>query len=76
MTIAQATIKGQVVIPADLRRKYHIHKGTRLAVLDREGEIIFKPLLSDPIHQGLGIVKGGRSALKELLRDRTLEAKR
>ena len=76
MTIAQTTIKGQVVIPADLRKKYHIQKGSRLAILDRGGEIILKPLGNDPIHQGLGMVKEGRSALKELLRDRMFEAKR
>ena len=76
MTISQTTVKGQVVIPADLRKKYHIQKGSRLAILDRGGEIILKPLGNDPIHQGLGMVKEGRSALKELLRDRMFEAKR
>lgn len=76
MTVAQATIKGQVVIPASLRKKYHIQKGSRLAILDRNGEIVLKPLGKDPIHEGLGMAKGGRSALKELLRDRFLEAKR
>lgn len=76
MTVAQTTIKGQVVIPAFLRKKYHIQKGSRLAILDRNGEIVLKPLGKDPIHEGLGMAKGGRSALKELLRDRALEAKR
>ena len=75
MTVAQATIKGQVVIPAPLRKKYHIQRGTRIAILDREGEIVLKPLGDDPIHQGLGMAKGGRSALQELLRDRTREAR-
>lgn len=76
MTVAQTTMKGQIVIPVFLRKKYHIQKGTRLAVLDRNGEIVLKPIGKDPIHDGLGMAKGGRSALKELLKDRTLEGKR
>ena len=76
MHITRATIKGQVLIPVALRKKYHIRKGSKLAILDREGEIVMKPLQKDPIHEGLGLYKGGRSALKELIKDRRAEAKR
>ena len=73
MHITQATIKGQVVIPVALRKKYHIQKGSRLAVIDRDGEIVLKPLVEDPIEYGHGLLKGGKSALKELLRQRKLD---
>ena len=76
MYVAQATIKGQVLIPVELRKKYHIQKGSRLAVYDREGEIILKPLHEDPIAYGLGLAKGGPSALKALLKDREWEARK
>ena len=36
----------------------------------------WKIQVKDPIHQGVGMAKGGRSALKELLQDRVLESKR
>ena len=76
MHITQATLKGQIVIPVSLRKKYHIQKGSRLAVIDREGEIVIKPLVKDPIAYGHGILKGGKSALKELLTQRKLDVER
>ena len=76
MVITRATIKGQVVIPIGLRRKYHIRKGSRLAVIDKGGEIVLKPLGEDPIAYGRGLLKGGPSALKILMEDRKREAKR
>ncbi len=76
MTIVKTTVKGQVVIPAKIRNKYHITSGTEVAVIDRNGEIVLKPLLKDPIKEGKGIFKGGSSALKALKNDRTEESKR
>ena len=76
MHIASTTIKGQVLIPVQLRKKYHIQKGSRFSVIDREGEIVFKPLVKDPIEYGCGLFKGGKSALKELLYQRKMDAKR
>ena len=76
MVITKATIKGQILIPVELRKKYHIHKGSRLAIIDKDGEIVLKPLVDDPIKAGLGLLKGGPSALKFLLAERKRDAKR
>ncbi|VAX34992.1 hypothetical protein MNBD_UNCLBAC01-259 [hydrothermal vent metagenome] len=78
MYITQATIKGQVLIPVELRKKYHIQKGSKFAVLEGVNEIVLKPLKENPIEYGHGLIKGvkGKSALKELLVDRKKEAKR
>ena len=78
MVIATATLKGQVVIPAPLRRKYRIHQGSRLAVLEGEGQIIFQPLPDDPVKESRGFLKrfGGKSALKALMEDRAAERRR
>lgn len=75
MTIVKTTIKGQIVIPAQIRNKYHITHGTEVAVIDRNGEIVLKPLFKEPIKEGKGILKGGPSALKSLMDDRAEEAK-
>jgi len=75
MAIVKTAVKGQVVIPAKLRAKYHITKGTRVGIIDRNGEIVIKPLLRDPINQGFGIFKEGKSALKVLLSERKKERK-
>ena len=37
------TKKGQVTIPAELRKKFKIEKGTRLTVMETEEGILFKP---------------------------------
>jgi len=76
MNIVKVAVKGQIVIPAELRKKCHITKGTRVMVTERDGEIVLKPLLSNPIEEAKGIFKGGESALKALLMDRAEEAKR
>jgi AbrB family looped-hinge helix DNA binding protein len=73
LAIVRTTVKGQVVIPANIRKKYHITKGTIVNVIDRDNEIVIKPLLSDPIEQAFGIFKGGKSAIKVLLSERKKE---
>ncbi len=75
MSIVTATEKGQVVIPAKIRKRYHITKGTKVIVFDNEGQIILKPLLKEPVKQARGIFKKGTSALKTLMEDRKEEAK-
>lgn len=41
--IATVSSKGQLVIPAQLRKKYRLKSGSRVAVHDRDGEIRIKP---------------------------------
>jgi AbrB family looped-hinge helix DNA binding protein len=75
--IAKATIKGQVVIPADLRKKFNIKKGSKVSIYEGEGNvIIIKPLPEDPIEASKGMLKGKTSILKALLKDREEETKR
>jgi AbrB family looped-hinge helix DNA binding protein len=77
MTISKATIKGQVIIPAPLRKKFNIQKGTRVAIMEGEGRVILiKPLPDDPIEASRGMLKGKSSLTKALLKDRLEEAKR
>lgn len=76
MNIAKATIKGHVIIPAELRRKYKIKKGSKVSIYEGEGNvIIIKPLPEDPIEASKGMLKGKTSILKALLKDRKEEAK-
>jgi len=45
MLTVKATEKGHVIIPAHLRKKYKIRKGSRVRVYEGEdGVIILKPL--------------------------------
>ena len=75
--ISKATIKGQVVIPSALRKKYNIKKGSRVSIYEGEGNIIIiKPLPDDPIAASKGMLKGKTSIMKALTRDREEEANR
>lgn len=76
MVITRATSKGQVVIPVELRKKYNIIKGTRLAISAGEGNVILvRPVPDDPVKASRGILKGKTSLTKALLKDRAEEAK-
>ena len=77
MTISKATIKGQVIIPVELRKKFNIKKGTRIAIEEGQGRVILlKPLPDDPVSASRGMLKGKTSLTKALLKDQREEAKR
>jgi len=77
MTISKATIKGQVIIPVELRKKFNIKKGTRISIEEGQGQVILlRPLPDDPILASRGMLKGKTSLTRALLKDRREEAKR
>jgi len=69
-----ATTKGQVVIPASVRRKLGITNGTRIKVeLDEENaQIILRPITREYIHSLRGRLKG-KGLLKELAAEKARE---
>ena len=73
-TETRATEKGQIVIPAPLRKKYGIKKGTRIQIYEQGDQIVLNPLSPEVIRAKLqklrGIVKGGPSLTKELEAER------
>jgi AbrB family looped-hinge helix DNA binding protein len=77
MTISKATVKGQVIIPAPLRKKFNIKKGTRVAITEGEGNVILiKPLPDDPIEASRGFLKGKTSMVRALIKERREESSR
>lgn len=74
MPTTTATIKGQVTIPARMRKKLNIHQGTRLKVEEKNGKIIMEPLPDDLLEAGRGFLKSRGKVLKSLLADRKFEA--
>jgi AbrB family looped-hinge helix DNA binding protein len=68
----RATIKGQIVIPAALRRKYNIQGGTRIQVYEEKGRIILHPVNRETIQKVRGLFKGP-GALKLLREEREKE---
>lgn len=45
--INKITSKGQVTIPADLRKKYNLSKGKKIIFIETEDGILIKPVLSE-----------------------------
>jgi AbrB family looped-hinge helix DNA binding protein len=64
-----ATIKGQIVIPAALRRKYGIKSGTKIIVTDAGDGIVLKPVTEQYLKGLQGSLKG-KGGLKILLEER------
>ena len=74
MKTATVSKKGWVVIPAELRKKYHLEPGTKLVFIDSDGTIALVPVPKDPIESGYGMLAGeGPSLLEDLLKDRQWE---
>jgi AbrB family looped-hinge helix DNA binding protein len=67
------TTKGQLVIPARLRRRFGIKKGTTVSFLEEGGRIIVQPVTRQFIRTLRGSLKRGPSALDLLLKERKQE---
>ncbi len=52
--------KGQVVIPVEVRRKFHIEEGTRIAFLEEKGRLFIQPVSDQFIDQMQGVLAGRR----------------
>jgi AbrB family looped-hinge helix DNA binding protein len=68
-----ATVKGQIVIPAELRRKYRIKAGTKINVIDTGEAILLKPVTEESLKRLQGKLKG-KGVLKSLLEERQKDA--
>jgi len=70
MPIVKTSVKGQIVIPKEIREKLGITPGTRilLRVVENRAEITTLP--DDPVKAMRGMLKGGKSLADELLAER------
>ncbi len=59
------TVKGQVVIPAPLRRKFGIGPRTKVSFYEDGGRIVIQPVTEDYVRSVQGRLKG--SGVLELL---------
>ena len=71
--VSTVTTKGQLVIPAKLRRKYAIRKGTQVAFVEEKNRLVLQPLTPEFIRSLRGSLKGEPSALKVLQEERRRE---
>ena len=67
------TSKGQLVVPARLRRRYGMKKGTLVAFVDDGRRLIVQPVTREFIHGLRGSLARKPSPLEGLLRERKRE---
>lgn len=69
-----ATVKGQIVIPSSIRRKFGIKESTRIQIdVDEEkGKIILTPITREYVHSLRGKYKG-KGLLKSLMAEKKRE---
>jgi len=72
---AIVSVKGQIVIPIELRKKFGIEKGGRVLVYATEDGIMIKPVTTAFIRGLRGSLKGA-GLLDELRQDRMDERRR
>ena len=74
---ATLTSKGQVVIPAALRRKHGIKAGTKVCFLEDDfGRIILQPINEEYIDRVRGCLAGGPELVESWLREHREEGER
>ncbi len=67
MTEVSVTRKGQITIPADIRRKFNIEEGMKVEVVEEDGKIVIRRVTSIFDLAGSGRGKGRVSQLKSAL---------
>ncbi len=65
--------KGQIVIPAGLRKKFRIEPGTEMQIMEYGGIIYLIPPVDDPVRAACGALPAEPSLSEKLLRDRKEE---
>jgi AbrB family looped-hinge helix DNA binding protein len=68
--IAKVTHKGQIVIPAKLRRKFGIRGGTSIAFVEEDQHLVLQPLTPEYIDSLRGSLGEDPSLLEALLKER------
>jgi len=71
--VVTVSSKGWVVIPAELRKKYDLHAGKAVTIIDYGGVLAIVPLMSNPIEQLAGMLAGKSSLTQALLSERKEE---
>ncbi len=62
--------KGQIVIPAAMRKKYKIRPGAEMQIFEYGNLIYLVPPSEDPVKSALGCLPGEPSLTAELMEER------
>jgi antitoxin PrlF len=76
MKTASLSVKGQIVVPAKIRKKLGLSKGSRVAIIEEPNGFFVRPLEREYFEQYAGLLPGKGRATKALLKDRREERER
>ncbi|SPD75961.1 Transcriptional regulator, AbrB family [uncultured Desulfobacterium sp.] len=62
--------KGQIVIPAEIRKKYKIQSGSHIRIFEYGDLIYLVPPSEDPVNEAMGLLPAKPSLARELLEER------
>jgi AbrB family looped-hinge helix DNA binding protein len=75
--VITVSAKGAIQIPAELRKKYHLHPGQTVQMVDYGGMLVLAPTATDPIGHTAGMLHDPDDSLTEaLLAERAAEKRR
>lgn len=69
-TITKVSTKGQVVIPAVLRKRHHLEPGKNVQIFEYGDLICIAPMVRDAIEAAYGALPPGPSLADELREER------
>jgi AbrB family looped-hinge helix DNA binding protein len=70
---AVVTTKGQIAIPAKLRRKFGIETGTQVSIYEKDGLTVIKPITDEYIESMAGVTGTKGKLLKALKEEKAKE---
>jgi AbrB family looped-hinge helix DNA binding protein len=70
METVKVLAKGQIVIPASIRKKYRIKPGSKIDVFEYDNLIYLVPPSKNPVKAAMGCLPDPPSLPQELLKER------
>ena len=73
METSVVTIKGQIVVPVKIRKRFGIKKGTKVAFIEQNGKLMVQPLDKSYFESLAGVLGTDGDMLKGLMEDKKRE---
>jgi len=69
-SLVKISTKGQVVIPAELRKRHHLEPGASVQIFEYGNLICLVPIVANPVEAAWGALPKTPSLADELLKER------
>lgn len=73
MPVVTVSTKGQIIIPAEIRKKHAIKQGDRFEVQVIDGKLVLTPVKTKPLVGLYGTLKGKTSLVRSLQEEHAKE---